>query len=78
MHNAIFIISILMFVFIFGTAFLYIFSTKFREKMMKRRMELIKNMTNSTKEDMEKIMTDLSSISINAKNAEKNNKNITN
>lgn len=65
--NIIFIISIIIFVLIFGFTIVMIFSSKFRGKMMSKQIKAVRNMTDISKEDFGKIQENMVSSMIDAK-----------
>ena len=62
-----FIIGIVMFVLIFSFAMMMIFGTKTRSKMLARQMKSLSGAANMSKEDIESMLTNLSSASINSR-----------
>lgn len=62
-----FVFGIIMFLVIFGFAMMMIFGTKTRSKMLARQMKSLRGATDLSKEDIEEMLTNLSSASINSK-----------
>ena len=63
----IFIFGFIMFIIIFGYAMMMIFGTKTRSKMLARQMKSLSGATDMSKEDIEKMLTNLSGASINSR-----------
>lgn len=66
-HSAIFIISIIIFILIFGFIIAMFFSPKLRGKIMSRQFKSLKYMTDYSKDDMKNVITNLSEVSIDSK-----------
>ena len=62
-----FVFGIIMFFVIFGFAMMMMFGTKTRSKMLARQMKSLRGATDLSKEDIEQMLTNLSSASIKSK-----------
>lgn len=62
-----FVFGMIMFFVIFGFAMMMMFGTKTRSKMLARQVKSLKGATDLSKEDIEQMLTNLSSASIKSK-----------